>query len=66
MFVFSKWVCKHPAYRLPEKKIKEISCYSLDNNTPQKPAQLVDIDRERNLAKLDENRVKVFKKKRFI
>jgi endoplasmic reticulum lectin 1 len=58
MIVVTKWICSHPAYKIPEKTQQSISCFSVDDS-PVRPESLVDIELEQNTQKLEENKIKM-------
>lgn len=59
MIVVTKTICEHPAYKLPEKSQKTISCYTLES-TPSKPRDLIAFEQERdNLLRNHQNKVKM-------
>ena len=58
MIVVTKWICAHPAYKIPEKTQQSISCFSIDDS-PMRPHALVDLELEQNTQKLEENKIKM-------
>lgn len=61
MVVVSKWICSHPAYKIPEKVYPTINCFSIDNSPP-KPSELVKIEDEQINLKTDKNKVQMTNK----
>ena len=58
MIVVTKWICSHPAYKIPEKTQQSISCFSFDNS-PIRPHALVDLELEQSIQKQEENKIKM-------
>jgi endoplasmic reticulum lectin 1 len=61
MIVVTKWICSHPAYKVPEKQQQTISCFSVktDKMFPSKPAALFELEIEQNEQKLEENKIRM-------
>ena len=60
MVVITPWLCAHPAYKLPEKSVEHISCFTKsDSNSPQKPIELVQFEDELTEAENDKRTLKV-------
>jgi hypothetical protein len=51
-------MCLHPSYKIVEKVSKPINCYSLEQS-PIKPKELVNIEREREELKLEGNQIEL-------
>ena len=58
MIVVTKWICSHPAYKIPEKIQQTISCFSVDDSQA-KPQSLIDLELEQDTQRLEENKIKM-------
>ena len=62
MIVVTKWICSHPAYKIPERTQQSISCFSVENS-PVRPQSLADLEIEQNTQRLEENKIRMTDRK---